>query len=80
MPSKVPVLTNPKELRDTRIIMWINQVSANLDSIDIEMDKDISEINFPFLRQYTIRQYELLRIIKNVLEGKIRLEGWKVQS
>ena len=80
MQDKMPVLTNPKDLRDTRIIMWINQVSANLDSIEYEIDKDIDHINFSFLRQYTIRQYDLLRMIKNVLEGKIRLEGWKVQS
>jgi cell division protein FtsL len=66
---------NPRERKLVRMNMWLDQVLKNIADIEEAVNKE--EIDFSRARQEIRDQYRLIKIMKNVLDGKTVLEGWK---
>lgn len=64
-----------QEIKYQRMNAWIDQVLKNLQQIEEAID-DIGTKDFKLARQDVIEQYRLIRLMKNVLDGRTKLDGW----
>lgn len=64
-----------EDLKRQRMNAWVDSVLQNLKDIEEALD-DIGEKDFKRARQEIIDQYRLIRLMKNVIDGKTRLDGW----
>lgn len=71
-------MNNPDELKKEQMSMWIDKVLVNLKDIEESID-DIGPKDFFRAREEIIEQYRLIRLMKNVMSGKTRLEGYIIK-
>lgn len=73
------MISDPKQLKKVRLTMWLNTILLNIDNI--KKDIEISNIiNYDNIINDVKEQYRLIRLMKNVLDGKTRLDGWKTEK
>jgi len=68
-------MSSAKELRDRRLNKWLDMILINLKDIETSLD-DIEANDYKKARSEILEQYRLIRLMKNVLDGKSKLDGW----
>lgn len=70
------VFSDPKNLKSARVHMWLDQIIANLESLE----SDLMNENYDKLREGLQEQYRLIFVLRDAKQGKTILQGWKTQS
>lgn len=73
------MINDPKQLKKVRLTMWLNTILLNIDNIKKEIEAN-EDVNYNNIINDVKEQYRLIRLMKNVLDGKTRLDGWKTEK
>lgn len=73
------MINDPKQLKKVRLTMWLNTILLNIDNIKKEIEAN-DDVNYDNIINDVKEQYRLIRLMKNVLDGKTRLDGWKTEK
>lgn len=73
------MINDPKQLKKVRLTMWLNTILLNIDNIKKEIEAN-EDVNYDNIINDVKEQYRLIRLMKNVLDGKTRLDGWKTEK
>lgn len=69
-------MLTPQEIKYQRMSVWVDNILINIKDIEDALFNN-GEIDFTRAREELTEQYRLIKLLKFVVEGKTKLDGWK---
>lgn len=69
-------MLTPQEIKNKRMALWVDAVLVNLKDIEDALFKN-NTMDYHTARKEILEQYRLIKLMKNVVEGKTKLDGWR---